>query len=294
MTVQLLKISISKANNKLKALRLNPMLRVEKITVPDCAPKIQTLKEDIFIKGKIPAQNCAGIFRMKPELKNALNGLNKKDIYNLKFKVNHDTKTISIKENPKLARAINNFIKEIPEFFYYFRPKTDEPDLAHHILNTYKQLIQHPEFKRIPPKKQYILEYAALLHDIGKTLDSTPEHAKLSVRMIQTSLQKIGVPKDAIKSINKLIEDHHYSYNIKNNIKTHEDYADDFTKKDFKSLRILSEADVLSKEMNEKNLARLAENKEFFRQQNKIYRMRIIKNINFFSQTDKNCKQKAA
>lgn len=294
MTVQLLTFSILKANKKLKALRLNPMLRVEKSTVPDCAPKIQTLKEDIFIKEKIPAQNCAGIFRMKPDLKNALKGLSKKDIYNLKFKVNHDTKTISIKENPKLAKAINNFIKEIPEFFYYFRPKTNEPDLAHHVLSTYQKLLQHPEFKKLSPRKQNILEYAALLHDVGKALDSTPEHAKLSVRMIQTSLQKAGVPKEDIKSMNKLTGDHHYSYNLKNNIKTYEDYADEFSKKDFKSLRILCEADVLSKEMNAKNLARLAENKEFFRQQNKIYRQKNTENKNFFNQLTKIDRKKVA
>lgn len=294
MTIQLLKISISHAGKKIRAMRFNPMLRVKRSTVPDCAPKIQTLEKDIFIKEKLPAQNCAGIFRMKPELKNVLSRLSKNDIYNLKFKVNHDTKTISIKENPKLAKAINNFIKEIPEFFYYFRPKTNEPDLAHHVLSTYQKSIQHPEFKKLSPIKQYILEYAALLHDVGKTINSEPEHAKLSVRVIQTSLRKAGVPKDAIQSINKLIEEHHYSYNIKNNIKTYEDYAEEFSKKDFKSLRILCEADLESKEMNEKNLARLAENIEFFRQQYKIYRKKIIKKINFFSQTNNNYKKAVA
>lgn len=276
MTIQLLKISISKANKKLKALRLNPMLRVERSTVPDCAPKITSLRQDVFIKEKLPAQNCAGVFRMKPELKNALRGLSKKEIYNLKFKVNHDTKTISIKENPKLAKAINNFIKEVPEFFDYFTPKTDEPDLPHHILSTYQKVLEDPEFQRLSPKKQYILEYAALLHDIGKTQDSTPEHAKLSVRMIQTSLRKAGVPEETIESINKLVGDHHYSYNLKSEAKTQEYYGNKFTKKEFKRLRILLKADLASKEKNNKNIKRFNENIEYFRTQNKIYRKQKV------------------
>lgn len=209
---------------------------------------------------------------MKPHIKNALKGLSKKDIYNLKFKVNHDTKTISISKNPKLAKAINNFIKEIPEFFYYFRPKTNEPDLAHHILSTYQQLIQHPDFQRLSPKKQNILEYAALLHDLGKTLDSNPEHAKLSVRMIQARLEKLGLIKKDITDICKLVNDHHYSYNIKNNIKTFEYYANKHTKKDFKSLKILVDADVSSKERNQKNIDRIKENKGYFKTQKKLYK----------------------
>lgn len=237
------------------------------------------LKQDLFIHENLPVLNCVGSFNIGSQFRKSILELSKKEILNLKFGVNSEAKTVTIKENPKLAMAINGVIKKIPEFFYVFRPKTNEPDLANHLLSTYLHVLKHPDFSSFSPRNQIVLQHAALLHDVGKALDSEPTHAGISVRILNNRLSSANLPKDDGKMILKLIEHHHYCYNIKAGLKTYEDYAKIFSEKDFKMLKLLGEADLSSKEVNMKNMGRILENKTIFMQQARVYEKTRRSNI---------------
>jgi len=233
--------------------------------------KLERIANDAFIKTKLPVPECAGSFCINTLLPDAIKELTKKEIYKLEFNLDHKEKTVSINGYPKLTKAINIFRKEIPDFFYIFRPKTDEPDLPHHVLSTFQQVLLHPEFKALSQRKQVILMYSALLHDVGKTLHSEPEHALISKKMIERRLHKTNLQKEDQDLILKLIKHHHYCYNVKSNIKSYKDYAKIFSEEEFKLLRILTESDLASKEVNFKNLRRMVENKTIFKQQANTY-----------------------
>jgi len=232
--------------------------------------KYDKLNKDAFIKEKLPVLNCAGSFSLTGSLASVLKELSKKDIYKLKFRVNHETKMILAKDNPRLSIAINNYIKRIPEFFYIFRPKTNEKELPQHSLATFREVLLHPEYETLSNRMKRIINYIAPSHDTGKTLDSTPDHAALSSRMLAKSLENVLSEEDLELAIN-LLADHHYTYNIINKIHSYEYYADKYTEEEFKLLKILTEADLSSKERSFKNLRRIVENKTIFQQQAECY-----------------------
>lgn len=234
--------------------------------------KYDTLASDAFIKSKLPELYCAGSFSINSQFTGALKNLSKKDIYELQFNLDRAKKMVSIAGHPKLAMAVNTFIKEIPEFFYAFRPKTNEPDLPHHILSTFQQVIKHPEYGSFSQRKQGILIHAALLHDIGKALDSESAHADISVRMLKQRFEKLNMQEEDKNLILKLIEHHHYCFNVKEGIKSYKDYAEIFSENEFKLLKVLTESDIASKEVSIKNLRKMVENKTIFREQADVYR----------------------
>lgn len=240
--------------------------------------KYDKLNNDAFIKEKLPVLNCAGSFSLPVSLAGVLKEMSQKEIYKLKFKVNHETKTVLAKDNPRLSIAINNYIKQIPEFFYNFRPKTDEKDLPHHSLATFRNVLLDPEYETLSYGMKKIMNYIAPAHDTGKTLDSTPDHAALSSRMLAKSLENVLSKEHAELAIN-LLADHHYTYNITNKIHSYEYYANKYTQDVFKMVKILTDADLASKERSFKNLRRIVENKAIFQQQadyNKNYRRELV------------------
>lgn len=245
-------------------------LRTEQGQSCATAPALRQLKKDVFDK-KLPVQFCAGSSALNLSLSGVLKNMSKKEIYKLKFRVNHETKTILVKDNPQLTIAINNYIKKIPEFFYNFRPKTNEKDLPHHSLATFHELLINPEYQSLSYRLKNIMNYITPSHDTGKTLDSTPDHAALSARMLAKSLENVLSKEDAELAFN-VLSDHHYSYNVINNITTVEEYAQKRTEEEFMLVKLLSDADLASKEVSIKNLRRMAENKIIFQQQAQAYK----------------------
>jgi len=64
-----------------------------------------------------------------------------------------------------------------------------------------------------------ILETAAFLHDIGESKEATCkdgsiDHAKEGAKMAQSILEKIGFPKEKIKTVKHCIESHRFKNNI--------------------------------------------------------------------------------
>lgn len=235
------------------------------------APKLSLLKNDVFIKTKLSVPQCAESFFIRPLFANAIKNLTKKDIYKLQPVLDTERKTVSIAKQPVLTKFLNNFMKKVPEVYYIFRPKTNEPDLAQHVISTLRKILQHTKYKKLSQREQNILHVCALSHDIGKALVSTPEHAEASAKIMAKRLDKINMPEEDKKLIVKLIEHHHYCYHITSKNKTYNDYAKIFTEKEFKLLKILTEADVSSKKLLFKNILRMIENKFIFRAQQKEY-----------------------
>lgn len=244
----------------------NARLLAQKVMRPINAPRLNKLENDVFTRTELPVQKCAGSFCISAGFKEAIKNV---DIHSLDILAIPKYKKVVIEKAPQLAKYINEFSKEFPNFFEVFRPKTNEPDLGKHVLATFQELIEHPGYKRSSKRMQNNLEIAALRHDEGKTKDSGVGHTKISVRMIRKSLEKTSMTKEDKDLILKLIQHHHYSENIVKKRMTYEDYAKIFTEEEFEMLKILIDADLKSKTKNVQY--RMDENLIFFAEQAKAF-----------------------
>lgn len=234
--------------------------------------KLSSLKNDTFIKSKLSAPLCAGSFFIRPSFADSLKQLSKKEIYKLKPILDTQNKTVSIEKKPLLTNLLNNFMHKVPEIYFIFRPKTNEPDLAQHVISTLREVLVHPRYNDLSSREQNILNICALTHDIGKAIISSPDHAEASSRIISKRLDKINMPIKDKKLIVKLIEHHHYCYNVKYNNKSCSEYSKIFDENEFKLIQILTEADLRSKKLNLKNISRRLENTLIFRAQVNEYK----------------------
>lgn len=238
------------------------------ITRYDYAQNLAPLKYDGFMCKKLPVPKCAGSFYLSPFLRSAFKNI---DVHSLEILVNKKLNRIKIKDQPILTKEINKFIKQFPEFMYVFAPQTRyKGGLDKHVLATYQQLIIHPQFKRLSYKDQEILEIAALLHDVGKAIDLGSTHPRLSAKIVVQRIGSLPIDKKSKRIILKLIKHHHYSENIAKKRMNYEDYVEILSEKEFNLLKILTDADIKSK--NKPVQYRLDENEKFFREQAIAYK----------------------
>mgnify|MGYP001805813368 CR=1 FL=1 len=250
----------------------NQVARIRhKITIPLSASKLKNHQEkDIFIKN-LPVLNCAGRFCLNPEFVEAIKHV---DIFNSDIRVNRFTKKIKIKDQELLSKCVNEFSKVVPEFYSIFRPKSDEVDLGKHTLATFKNIVQHKDYKGLSKREKNVLNVVALGHDIIKSVDAGPMHPVISAQLMKKRLESQQMFESDIELAVKLITHHHYSENILKGRKTYSDYADIFDQEEFHLLKILIDSDIRAKR-NFKS-SRLVENAVFFEEQDRVFAQSIL------------------
>ena len=171
-------------------LREPSRLITEVMNLPSSATKYKKLNNnDLFIKEKVPVQKCAGIFCVSTKFKEAIKNV---DIYALNIGINRKNKTVNIKNQPELTKAINEYMEKVPEFFSVFVPKVvDDDPIDRHSLSVFQQIVSHPEYEKISPKKQAICDFLALNHDLGKTLDLSNNHPEATLKLITKRVKSL-------------------------------------------------------------------------------------------------------
>lgn len=245
------------------------------MSVPGFSAKIKQLNHDKISINKLPVQNCAGSFCINETFRNAIKSA---DIDNLEIKIYKRFKMVRVKGNLKLTKGINRLLKDIPELFSIFDPKIQYKDGLHkHVLKTYQELLKHPEFQALSERRKNILEFAVLNHDTGKSRDLFKKskkqlsmHPELSAKLISKRAAAFFTVKRDAQLALKLIRHHHYSENIAKGTMTYKDYARLFTEDEFHLLKIMTDADLLSKGKGVEK--RMEENFIFFKEQELVYK----------------------
>lgn len=233
-------------------------------------PSVSTpiAKSDVFSKTKLPVLNCAGSFCFSQALRD---GIKNVDLHHVEIAIDKEGGRVDFKGYPQLTHGINRVLKDVPELFNIFLHKDAYREgLDRHVLSSYQQLLEHPEFKKLSPRKQNILEHAVLNHDTGKAFVRGAEHPERSAQIVENRYKKLAMPTKDRDLIVKLVRHHHYSGNIADNQQTYQYYAKIFREDEFKLLKILTDSDLKSKRGDVGH--RFEENKEFFANQEALYK----------------------
>lgn len=243
------------------------MLRKVGITPPASitAPTLAGLKSDVL------SRSILGHFSIGHDFRKAVRGV---DFYATNISANPYSKKVRIKSHPELAGHINKIIKDMPEFFNIFESIIGKykGELHKHVFSAFQELLVHPEYQRLSPRKKNVMEIATLLHDMGKTVTEGTPHVKRSAEIATRMLKSKDIPAEDKELIIKLINNHHFSEEIKNGRMTHEDYTRIFNEDEFNLLKILVDSDIQSKRHIEPIQQYLDENIEFFKAQEQAFR----------------------
>lgn len=236
---------------------------------------LSVLKKDkVEISNKnLPAPNCAGRFFIGDNIKQSLE--NVKNVHDLEILPIKNNTRVWIKGAPKLQSGINEIVKEVPAVMDIFvHSKAYLPDgLDKHVLAGWKEAVKAPVYKDMSKRKQRIVDLAILLHDHGKIgKPAKTEHAIDSAKLAKKTLESVKMPQKDKKLVVKLIQHHHYAENIAKKKKTYGYYAERFTKKEFELLKLITTADIKSKQDPQKVAPRVAENNVFFSSQAAYYK----------------------
>lgn len=217
---------------------------------------------DLFSRSELPVLNCAGSFRFNANLRDGIKGV---DLSKVKIMTNSKTQRIAVVGHPKLTQGINQVIKKVPELFKVFQDDT----LAEHVLKAYQKLVIHPEFQKLSPRFQHVLELAVINHDTGKVFGLGKAHPERSAKIIEHRYKNSSMPKEDIDLAAKLARHHHFTENVAKGLKTHQYYAEIFTEPEFNLLKIHTDVDLASKRKDVGD--RLTQNEVIFAKQEALY-----------------------
>ena len=189
-----------------------------------------------------------------------------KDIYDLTndFINNNEIQT----PDEKLNNEINKILKVMPEFINIIGKQQHsfhDFSIDIHTLKVLQNIVTDERYKNLKPEDKQIIEYTALLHDIGKREieESDNEHPKASAEISKNILENQNLSEDSKNKILNLIENHEWLYWYDDTRKskklemdvTGRDILKKFSNNDelFKMAQILTGADIKGIKENTEN-----------------------------------------
>ena len=124
--------------------------------------------------------------------------------------------------NTELDKFLNDFTKNVPEFFYTIGKKqheTHEFTVDVHTLSVLKKSIENPEYSKLADEDKVVLNFAIMLHDLTKEFVDvkTPDrnHAWHSADKAIEILDRFNLDDNLKTRIVKLVKNHEFfaSYN---------------------------------------------------------------------------------
>lgn len=103
-----------------------------------------------------------------------------------------------------------NIISKTPENFAPGKSKKHAFTVDIHTVKAAQNVIQDQRFASLSPENKEVMIFAALLHDIGKGIESTDHHSQTSFKLIQKRLANSELSETQQATLLKLIKNHHW------------------------------------------------------------------------------------